>query len=124
MPKLGLLERYVMMRTLSTVGVALAVIALIILLIDFVELSRDVGARAETGFLAVLGLTLMKSPTTVLVLLPFVFLFGVQFAFVLLNRGSELIAMRAAGVSAWRFIFPAAAAAFGSVCWWSRSSAL
>jgi lipopolysaccharide export system permease protein len=33
-------------------------------------------------------------------------------AFVTLNRRSELIAMRAAGVSAWRFIFPAAGAAF------------
>jgi lipopolysaccharide export system permease protein len=111
--RLGILERYVMWRTLSMVGAALSVIGLIILLIDFVELSRDVGARADADFVEVLGLTLMKSPTTILVLLPFVFLFGVQFAFVLLNRGSELIAMRAAGVSAWRFIFPAAAAAFG-----------
>ena len=33
-------------------------------------------------------------------------------AFVDLNRKSELVAMRAAGVSAWRFIFPAAGAAF------------
>lgn len=109
---LGRLERYVMLRTLSMVGAALSVIALIILLIDFVELSRDVGGRAEANFIEVLGLTLMKSPTTILVLLPFVFLFGVQFAFVLLNRSSELIAMRAAGISAWRFILPAATAAF------------
>jgi len=34
-------------------------------------------------------------------------------AFVTMNRRSELVAMRAAGVSAWRFIAPAAAAAFG-----------
>jgi lipopolysaccharide export system permease protein len=112
MRMLGRLERYVMTRTLAMVGAALSVIALIVLLIDFVELSRDVGQRADTGFAVVLGLTLMKSPTTILVLLPFVFLFGVQFAFVRLNRSSELVAMRAAGVSAWRFIFPAAAAAF------------
>lgn len=109
---LGLLERYVMWRTLAMVGAVLSVIALIVLLVDFVELSRDISGRADTGFVQVLGLTLMKSPTTVLVLLPFVFLFGVQFAFIALNRRSELIAMRAAGVSAWRFIFPAAAAAF------------
>lgn len=109
---LGRLERYVMWQALAMVGAALSIIALIILLIDFVELSRDVGGRAEIGFVQVLGLTLMKSPTTILVLLPFVFLFGVLFAFVNLNRRSELIAMRAAGVSAWRFIFPAAGAAF------------
>jgi lipopolysaccharide export system permease protein len=106
------LERYVMWRTLAMVGAALAVISLIILLVDFVELSRDVGGRADAGFVQVLGLTLMKSPTTILLLLPFAFLFGVLGAFVALNRRSELIAMRAAGVSAWRFIFPAAAAAF------------
>ena len=57
------------------------------------------------------GLTLLKSPALILQLLPFVFLFGVLGAFVNLNRKSELIAMRAAGVSAWRFIFPAAGAA-------------
>jgi lipopolysaccharide export system permease protein len=54
---------------------------------------------------------LLKSPSLILQLLPFVFLFGVLGAFVNLNRKSELIAMRAAGVSAWRFIFPAAGAA-------------
>jgi hypothetical protein len=46
------------------------------------------------------------------VLAPFVFLFGTMWAFVELNRRSELIAMRAAGVSAWRFIMPAAMASF------------
>lgn len=106
------IERYVMWRTLAMTAAALAVISLIIVLVDFVELSRDVGARAEAGFVQVLGLTLMKSPGTILILLPFAFLFGVLGAFVALNRRSELIAMRAAGVSAWRFIFPAAGAAF------------
>jgi lipopolysaccharide export system permease protein len=47
-----------------------------------------------------------------LLLLPFAFLFGVLAAFMSLNRRSELVAMRAAGISAWRFIFPAAGAAF------------
>jgi lipopolysaccharide export system permease protein len=47
-----------------------------------------------------------------LILAPFVFLFGGISAFVGLNRKSELVAMRAAGVSAWRFILPSAAAAF------------
>jgi lipopolysaccharide export system permease protein len=106
------LERYVLVRTLAAVLAALAVIAAIIMLIDTVELSRDVGVRAEISFAEVLGLTLLKSPALILQLLPFVFLFGVLGAFVNLNRKSELIAMRAAGVSAWRFIFPAAGAAF------------
>jgi lipopolysaccharide export system permease protein len=110
--RLTRIERYVMTRTLWTVGVALAVIATVILLIDFVTIARDLGARTDLTPFQVLGLTFMKSPSVVLLLLPFAFLFGVLGAFVNLNRRSELIAMRAAGVSAWRFIFPAAGAAF------------
>jgi len=110
--KLGRIERYVLRQTLTAVLGALAVIGAVILLIDFVTVAREVGARAEVNFLQVFGLTLMKAPNTILTLLPFVFLFGVLAAFVSFNRRSELIAMRAAGVSAWRFIFPAAVAAF------------
>jgi lipopolysaccharide export system permease protein len=110
--RLTRIERYVMTRTLWSVGGALGVLATVIVLIDFVTIARDLGARADLAPFTVFGLTLMKSPSVVLLLLPFAFLFGVLGAFVNLNRRSELIAMRAAGVSAWRFIFPAAGAAF------------
>lgn len=116
--RLNRLETYVLTRTLVSVGVALAVIAAIIGLVDFVALSRDVGVRAkETSAAQLFGLTLLQSPSVILLLLPFAFLFGVLGAFVGLNRRSELIAMRAAGISAWRFIMPAAfaAAAIGVV---------
>jgi lipopolysaccharide export system permease protein len=110
--KLGQIERYVLARTLMGVVMALAVISTIIFLINFVELTRTVGVRAkEISALEVFGLAALQSPTVILILLPFAFLFGVLGAFVNLNRRSELIAMRAAGVSAWRFIFPAAGAA-------------
>ena len=106
------LERYVLTRSAYGVAAALAVIAAIITLADFVSLSRDIGVRAkETGVVDLLGLTLLQSPSVILLLMPFAFLFGVLGAYVSLNRRSELIAMRAAGVSAWRFILPAAAAA-------------
>lgn len=106
------LQLYVLGRSLAGIGAALAVIASVIVLIDFVELSRTLGGHLDLSFLDLLGLTLLKSPAVVLQLLPFVFLFGTMGAFVTMNRRSELVAMRAAGVSAWRFIFPAAAAAF------------
>lgn len=105
------IERYVLMQTLKSLGMALAVIAGLVLLIDFVEVSRSVSGHADLGGARILGLTLMKSPAVILQILPFVFLFGTLTAFVGLNRRSELVAMRAAGVSAWRFVFPAAAAA-------------
>ena len=110
--RLNRLESYVLTRTLTSVGVALLIIAGIILLVDFVTISKDVGGRAKdisTG--TILGLTALQSPSVILLLLPFAFLFGVLAAFVGLNRRSELIAMRAAGVSAWRFILPATVAA-------------
>jgi lipopolysaccharide export system permease protein len=109
--RLSRIEQYVLARTLMGVGGAFAVFATVIALIDFVELSRTVGGRNEVGFDSVLMLTVLNAPSLILILLPFSFLFGVVSAFVSLNRRSELIAMRAAGVSAWRFIFPAAGAA-------------
>lgn len=108
----GRLERYVLAGTLRAVLGALAVIGSVVLLIEFVDVSRNVGGRADADFAEFLWLTMLKAPSTILVLLPFCFLFGTLAAFVGFNRRSELIAMRAAGVSAWRFVLPAAVAAF------------
>ncbi|HEX5264835.1 MAG TPA: LptF/LptG family permease, partial [Phenylobacterium sp.] len=106
------LQRYVLARTLGGVGAALAVISAVILLVQFVDLSRSIGVRADVNAGDIFGLTLLKSPSVIQLVLPFVFLFGSISAFVGMNRRSELVAMRAAGLSAWRFIMPAAAAAF------------
>jgi lipopolysaccharide export system permease protein len=109
--RLGRIERYVLMQQARSLGVALGVIATLIMLIDFVEISRGVGSDVDLSGARILGLMLLKSPQVIIQLLPFVFLFGTLAAFVGLNRRSELIAMRAAGVSAWRFVLPAAGAA-------------
>lgn len=106
------IELYVLGRSLAGVGTALAVISAVILLVQFVDLSRSIGVRADVTAADIFGLTLLKSPSVIQVLLPFVFLFGGIGAFVGLNRKSELVAMRAAGISAWRFILPFAGAAF------------
>lgn len=109
--RLGRIERYVLVQQARSLGVALGVIAALIMLIDFVEISRGVGSDVDLSGARILGLMLLKSPQVIIQLLPFVFLFGTLAAFVGLNRRSELIAMRAAGVSAWRFVLPAAGAA-------------
>ncbi|MFZ5720059.1 MAG: LptF/LptG family permease [Pseudomonadota bacterium] len=109
---LGRIERYVLRHLLLGVGAALAVIASVVLLIQFVELSSQVGTRVDVGADAILQLTVLRLPSLLQILLPFCFLFGGIGAFVSLNRRSELVAMRAAGVSAWRFILPSAAGAF------------
>ncbi|MEO8811644.1 MAG: LptF/LptG family permease, partial [Caulobacteraceae bacterium] len=103
---------YLLVRTLAGVGVAFAVVASVIVLVVLVDMTRTLGAKVELGFPQLIELTLLKAPGIVLLLLPFVFLFGSMAAFIALNRRSELVALRAAGVSAWRFIAPAAAASF------------
>jgi len=109
--RLGRIERYVLIQQMKALGVALAVIAALVMLIDFVEVSRGLNSSGELSGGRILGLVMVKSPSVIVQLLPFVFLFGTLGAFVSLNRRSELIAMRAAGVSAWRFVLPAAGAA-------------
>ncbi|WP_292066650.1 LPS export ABC transporter permease LptG [Brevundimonas sp. UBA7664] len=109
--RLGRIERYVLVQQARSLGVALGVIAALIMLIDFVEISQRVASNTDLSGVRIFGLMLLKSPQVIIQLLPFVFLFGTLAAFVGLNRRSELIAMRAAGVSAWRFVLPAAGAA-------------
>jgi lipopolysaccharide export system permease protein len=108
----GRLQLYVLRQVILWIVTFLLVFASMELLIDFVAVSNDVGARVDISPAGVARLTLMKAPAVLLVLAPFVFLGGTLAAYVTLNRRSELTAMRAAGVSAWRFIFPAAATAF------------
>lgn len=90
----------------------MAVVVSVIMLVDFVELTRTLGAKGEIGFWTLVELMALKSPSVALELLPFVFMFGTMAAIVAMNRRGELVAMRAAGISAWRFLFPSALAAF------------
>jgi len=105
---LSKLGRYIIGRV--TVGVFVALVAVLasILLIDLVEQMRTVGTRTELSILEALRLTLLKTPMLIEQTLPFVMLAGAMMAIIGLNRRSELVAMRAAGVSAWRFLAPSA----------------
>jgi lipopolysaccharide export system permease protein len=102
------LGRYVIVRVIVGILIALVGVLASILLIDLVEQMRTVGTRADLTMLEALRLTLLKTPMLIEQTLPFVILAGVMMAIVGLNRSSELVAMRASGVSAWRFLAPAA----------------
>ncbi|MCA3711374.1 MAG: LptF/LptG family permease [Phenylobacterium sp.] len=108
----SILDLYLLRSATRAVAGAFAIISAVILLIQFEELSRSVGVRTDAAVSDVLWLTLLRSPSLILLLSPFMFLFGGIAAYVSLNRSSELTAMRAAGVSAWRFIAPSAVLAF------------
>ena len=109
--RLGRIERYVLIQLGRSLALALGVISALVMLIDFVEISRGLGSDIDLSGVRILGLMMLKSPAVIVQLLPFVFLFGTLSAFVNLNRRSELVAMRAAGISAWRFVLPAAGGA-------------
>lgn len=102
------LGRYILIETLIGILAAAAVIVSVIILIDYVETSRDIATRADIDALGALHLTLLKAPLLVQETTPFIILFGVLFTFFRLSRRSELIVMRASGYSAWRIIAPAA----------------
>jgi len=99
------LGRYVFVRVLTGIAIALIAVLASILVIDLVEQMRT---RTEITLLESVRLTLLKTPMLVEQTLPFVVLAGVMMAVIGLNRSSELVAMRAAGVSAWRFLTPSA----------------
>jgi len=101
------LSKYVAGRTLRGIGLAFLIVTAIITLVDFVEGSRNIGADTDISLLSLLSLTLLKVPKLIEQTIPFVVLFGVMGALYGMNRRSELIVMRASGLSAWRFLRPA-----------------
>ncbi|MFO1016980.1 MAG: LPS export ABC transporter permease LptG [Hyphomonadaceae bacterium] len=104
---LSKIGRYIIGRVIAGIVVALIGVLASILLIDMVEQMRTVGTRADMTMLEALRLTLLKTPMLIEQTLPFVVLAGTMMAIIGLNRSSELVAMRAAGISAWRFLAPA-----------------
>ncbi len=100
--RLGL---YIIGKVINGVAVALIAVLAAILLIDLVERMRSI---TDINVIEALRLTLYKTPMLVEQTLPFVVLAGAMMAIIGLNRSSELVAMRAAGVSAWRFLAPSA----------------
>ena len=100
------LSRYIAGRIIRALLLAFMIVTAIIMLVDFVEGSRNLGSDSNVSSFELLLLTLMKAPTLIEQTIPFVVLFGVMGALYNLNRRSELIVMRASGVSAWRFLRP------------------
>lgn len=89
----------------SVLGIFVGCVFLI-MLIDFLEMSRRVGER-DIDALTLMLLTVYRAPFFTEQLLPFAVLFGAIGTFLTLSRRLELVVARAAGISAWQFIAPA-----------------
>lgn len=101
------LNRYIAKRIIKGLLLAFLVVTSVIMLVDFVEGTRNIGSDENIGTATVFMLTVLKAPKLIEQTIPFVILFGVMGTLYSLNRRSELIVLRASGLSAWRFLAPA-----------------
>jgi lipopolysaccharide export system permease protein len=105
------LYRYLAIQFLIGVAIVAGIILALVFSIDVVDLMNRTGGRATTG--VVVGMALLQLPNLVQKVMPFAVLFGGVFAFARLSRSQELVATRAAGVSAWDFLMPPLVVAVG-----------
>ena len=100
------LYRYLATQFLVGVGVVFSAFLFLIFSIDIVDLTNHTaGKHVPTSVL--IGMVLLQMPDLGLKMLPFAVLLGGVFGFVRLSRSQELVAVRAAGVSAWNLLSPA-----------------
>lgn len=79
---------------------------LLVLLFDSIELLRRASSKPDVSFANVLEMAIFRLPQLGQETFPFAVLFGGMTAFWRLARTHELVITRAAGVSAWQFLFP------------------
>ena len=107
-----ILFRYILKQFFLIFFATLFVLAAVVLMFDIIELLRNASKRENVAFLDVAVLGLLKSPQMIHIILPFVILLsGIIFLF-RMNRTSELIVMRAVGLSVWNFTLPLILATF------------
>ncbi len=107
----GRIQRYIFRECVASLALTLGIILLAIILVDVVEQMRTIGDRTQIGIDVALSLTMMKTPGLMLETLPFAMLVGSILTYSQLGRRSEIPAIRASGVSAWRFLGPVMALA-------------
>ncbi|MBV9549215.1 MAG: LPS export ABC transporter permease LptG [Alphaproteobacteria bacterium] len=100
------LYRYLALQFLFGVGMVYGGFLALAFAINIVALlGRTAGHGVDTS--VVVGMAVLQLPELGQQLLPFAILGGGVFSFLRLARSQELVATRAAGVSAWDFLMPA-----------------
>src|ERR1700709_1850763 len=93
---------------LAAVGV-FAIIFILLVLIDYIEMVRKTSGLVSASAVMVAETSLFRVPQLLEKLMPFCMLIGAMTCYLALSRRLELVIARAAGVSAWQFIAPALA---------------
>ena len=105
------LFKYIVRQFLVWFAAIMAILLGIILMFEYVEMLRRGADRPEITMGVAFRLSVLKMPEMVEVVLPFAVMFGAMFTFWRLNRSSELVIIRSAGLSVWQFMMPVILAA-------------
>jgi LPS export ABC transporter permease LptG/LPS export ABC transporter permease LptF len=100
-----LLDAYVIREFLKTFFLVLAGFILLMLVFTFFDLMSDI-LRNHIGILTVGAYLVNLTPSMVYQLAPLAVLIAVLVTFGVLNRNSEIIAMKATGISLYRLVVP------------------
>lgn len=98
--------RYMAARFVMTILAVFFITFLLIFFADFVENLRRSSSRDDIGAFTVATISLLRVPVFAELALPFAILIGTIGAFLSFSRTSELIIVRASGLSVWQFIQP------------------
>lgn len=108
-----ILRRYVAWRFLFAILGAFLLCAILIFMIDFIELLRQSGKYGSVPAAVLAYMALLRLPAYTEFLLSFTVLVGSIGALLMLNRKNELTVMRSGGMSAWQFLRPGILVALG-----------
>lgn len=101
---------YIARRMIVTTMLGFLAVMLLSMLVDILELARKAGDR-DVGFLVLIGLAAMRAPSIAMVAAPYIVLLSAMWTGARLARSSELVVMRAAGVSSLGLAAPIVTAA-------------
>lgn len=100
--------RQFVLAVLATLGIMMSIIGLI----ELLELVRRAADTPKgVPFFIIAEMALLKLPTSAEKIYPFAFLIGGMVTLSRLTRSSELVVLRASGVSVWQFLLPGVAIA-------------
>jgi len=105
------LLRYLSRQFTTSFLIWITVLLTMIYLVDSLELIRRAANRPEVTFSQIAQMSLFQLPQVGQQLFQFAVLFSALFTFWRLTRTSELVVLRAVGVSVWQFLLPIVLAA-------------
>jgi LPS export ABC transporter permease LptG/LPS export ABC transporter permease LptF len=100
-----ILDEYVLREFVQTFGLVLITFVMLMLVFTFFELLGDI-VRNQTPLVTVAAYLMNLTPSMIYLITPLSVLIGVLVVFGVMNRSSELTAMKATGISLYRITVP------------------